>query len=141
MEIHLINGPNLNLVGRREPEIYGSQDLKSHFEELRKAFPEHKLHYFQSNHEGYILDYLHDVGFMDCGIVLNAGALTHTSIALSDAVKAIHAPVVEVHISDIHKREKFRTLSYIKEHCINTIMGKGLKGYELAIQYLINYYQ
>ena len=141
MIIHILNGPNLNLVGRREPEIYGNEDLPGHFEKLRKSFPEHELHYFQTNHEGYLLDYLHDVGFKECGIVFNAGALTHTSIALSDAVKAINAPVVEVHISDIYQREKFRHVSYLKEHCVNTIVGKGLDGYRIAIQYLINYYQ
>ena len=136
MEIHIVNGPNLNLVGKREPEIYGDKDLKTFFEELKVRFPESDLHYFQSNHEGYILDYLHDIGYRKCGIILNAGGLTHTSIVLADAIKGISAPTVEVHISNIYEREEFRHHSYIKDNCIASIVGKGLDGYAEAIECL-----
>ena len=139
MEIHIVNGPNLNLVGKREPEIYGDKDLKTFFEELKVRFPESDLHYFQSNHEGYLLDYLHDIGFRKCGIILNAGGLTHTSIVLADAIKGITAPVVEVHISNIYEREEFRHHSFVKTNCINSIVGKGLDGYAEAIGYLENF--
>lgn len=136
MEIHIVNGPNLNLVGKREPGIYGSKDLLTFFEELKLEFPEDNLHYFQSNHEGALLDYLHEHGFSDIGFVLNAGALTHTSIALADAIKGIEAPVVEVHISNVYEREEFRHHSYIKPNCVHTIVGKGLAGYNEAIEFL-----
>lgn len=141
MEIHIINGPNLNLVGRREPGIYGSKDLLTYFKELRNDFPNDSLHYFQSNHEGALLDYLHSIGFDKCGIIINAGAYTHTSIALADAIKGIEAPVVEVHISNVYEREAFRHHSYIKDNCIKTIVGQGLAGYAEGINFLKNHLQ
>ena len=136
MHIHIMNGPNLNLLGRREPGIYGSKDFESYFEELKVQFPDDELYYFQSNHEGALLDYLHDIGFSPCGIIINAGAYTHTSIALADAISGIKAPVVEVHISNVYEREAFRHHSYIKPVCVHTIVGKGLDGYAEAIEYL-----
>jgi 3-dehydroquinate dehydratase-2 len=139
MIIHVLNGPNLNLVGRREPGIYGTQNLQSYFEELKAEFPQDELHYFQSNHEGALLDYLHNIGFTKCGVVFNAGAYTHTSIALADAIKAINAPVVEVHISNVYEREAFRHHSFLKENCVHTIVGKGLKGYAEGIAFLKSY--
>ena len=138
MKIHILNGPNLNLVGVREPEIYGSKSLKDLFKELVEIYPECELLYFQSNHEGALLDYLHKHGFEECGFVFNAGAYTHTSIALADAIKGINAPVVEVHISNVYEREKFRHHSYIKSVCVKTIVGKGLSGYAEAIDFLLD---
>ncbi len=137
MHILIINGPNLNLLGRREPEIYGSDSFESFFTTLQESFPQVKLEYFQSNHEGALLDKLHEAGFSVDGIVLNAGALTHTSIALADAVAAIPAPVVEVHISNVHKRESFRHHSFISAVAAGLIVGLGLDGYRLAVDYLI----
>jgi 3-dehydroquinate dehydratase II len=136
MKILIINGPNLNLLGRREPDIYGSRSFEGFLGELRSAFPNTELEYFQSNHEGAILDKLHEAGFSVGGIVLNAGALTHTSIALGDAVAAISAPVVEVHISNVHRREAFRHRSYLSAPCVGSIVGLGLEGYRLAVAYL-----
>lgn len=133
MDIHIINGPNLNLLGKREPEIYGSQTFEEFFEILVQEFTQHKLHYFQSNHEGHLIDKLHEIGFEPCGIIINPGGYTHTSIALADAVSAITAPAVEVHISDIYKRESFRHHSYLKVNCVDSIVGQGLDGYKLAI--------
>ena len=137
LQIQIINGPNLNLLGKREPEIYGNVSFEEYFESLRKGFPEAALHYFQSNHEGDLIDKLHEIGFNYDGIVLNAGALTHYSYALADAVKAISVPVVEVHISDIYAREDFRKISLTGGNCIEIISGKGLDGYKLAIEKLI----
>ncbi len=137
MKILILNGPNLNLVGVREPEIYGSRTLEDYFKELEERFSFQKLEYFQSNHEGQILDKLHEVGFSYGGIVLNAGALTHTSIALRDAIAAIKTPVFEVHISNIAEREKFRQHSYISEVCVGSIDGMGLEGYAVAIEELV----
>lgn len=137
MHILIINGPNLNLLGRREPEIYGSDSFESFFTTLQESFPQVKLEYFQSNHEGALLDKLHEAGFSADGIVLNAGALTHTSIALADAVAAIPAPVVEVHISNVHKRESFRHHSFISAVAAGLIVGLGLDGYRLAVDYLV----
>lgn len=139
MEIHIINGPNLNLLGRRETSIYGDKSFEDYFEILKARFPDDQLHYLQSNHEGVMLDYLHKIGFEDCGIILNAGAYTHTSIALADAIKGINAPVVEVHISNVYEREEFRHHSFIKPNCIHTIVGKGLEGYAMAINFLKEY--
>ena len=136
MKILVINGPNLNLLGRREPDIYGNRSFEDFFGELEAAFPDVEMEYFQSNHEGAILDKLHDAGFTADGIVLNAGALTHTSIALGDAVAAIAAPVVEVHISNVHRREAFRHHSYLSAPCVGSIVGLGLEGYRLAIRHL-----
>jgi 3-dehydroquinate dehydratase-2 len=135
--ILILNGPNLNLLGRREPEIYGSQTFEEYFEELKKVFPETELHYFQSNHEGKLLDKIHEVGFDFDGIVLNAGAFTHTSVALGDALGGITTPVIEVHISNVHKREAFRHHSYLSAKAAGVIVGLGLKGYELAVRALI----
>ena len=137
IQIQIINGPNLNLIGKREPEIYGSESFDDYFYALRKEFPKIALHYFQSNHEGDLIDKLHEIGFEYDGIILNAGAYTHYSYALADAIKAISVPVVEVHISDIYAREDFRKISVTGENCKKIISGKGLEGYKLAIQALI----
>lgn len=140
MNIHIINGPNLNLLGKREPHIYGSQTFDAYFESLQQQYQEHQLHYFQSNHEGALIDQLHAWGFNSDGIVLNAGGLTHTSVALADAVSAIPALVVEVHISQVFAREAFRHHSYLSTVCNGTITGLGLSGYALAIDYLLHYH-
>ncbi len=137
MKIIIINGPNLNLLGKREPEIYGHQSFEEFFEYLQVEFPGITLHYFQSNHEGEIIDKLHEVGFSYDGIVLNAGALSHTSYAIADAVAAIESPVVEVHISNVFAREAFRHHSCLTPHCDGLIAGLGLRGYEFAIQYFL----
>ncbi|MDO8367298.1 MAG: type II 3-dehydroquinate dehydratase [Saprospiraceae bacterium] len=137
MKILLINGPNLNLLGTREPEIYGSQSFESFFEALKAGMPNVELEYFQSNHEGALLDKLHEAGFGADGIVFNAGALTHTSIALADAVAAISTPVIEVHISNVHRREPFRHHSFLSAHCVGSIVGLGLEGYRLAVQWFL----
>ena len=133
MKIILINGPNLNLLGQREQDIYGSQDFKSYLEELKATFPNVELSYFQSNHEGELIDCLHKSANEQDGIVLNAAAYTHTSIALADAVAAIDCPVIEVHISNIYARERFRRHSYLSKHCKGIISGFGLDSYKLAI--------
>ncbi len=138
MDIHIVNGPNLNLLGLRQPEIYGTQDFDSYYLELEKSFPTENFHYFQSNHEGALIDYLQAVGFEEnTGIVFNPAAYTHTSIALGDTVAAISAPVIEVHISDLSQREKFRQQSFIRPHVEHQIMGKGLVGYQEAIVLLL----
>ena len=134
MKLIIINGPNLNLLGKREPEIYGSKTFEEFFKELQLKYKEIEISYFQSNIEGEIIDKLHEVGF-DCdGIILNAAAYTHTSVGIGDAVKGITTPVVEVHISNIHAREEFRQHSYISPNASGVLFGFGLKGYELAIQ-------
>ena len=138
MQILILNGPNLNFLGKREPEIYGSQNFESYFKQLSIEFPQVKLDYFQSNHEGELIDYLQkysDLGFD--GIVFNAGAYTHTSIALADAIKSISIPVVEIHISNVHAREAFRRESFLSPVCSGTISGFGLKGYDLALSSLL----
>lgn len=139
MQISIVNGPNLNLLGVREKSIYGSQSFESYFEELKQAFPSVDLQYFQSNHEGELLDYLHKIGFSYKGVVLNAGAFTHTSVALADAIAAIETPVVEVHISNIYAREAFRHHSYLTKNCAGIISGLGLAGYKLGVQYLLDH--
>ncbi|MBC7883863.1 MAG: 3-dehydroquinate dehydratase [Saprospiraceae bacterium] len=136
MQIIIINGPNLNLLGKRQPEIYGTTSFDDYFYNLEKEFPEFNLHYYQSNHEGDIIDKLHQVGFTYDGIVLNAGGFTHTSIAIADALLAITTPVVEVHLTDIYKRESFRHINYVKNSAIWSVVGLGLEGYKQAIQYL-----
>ena len=136
--ILLLNGPNLNLLGRREPHIYGSQTFEDYFEQLKLRFTDVTLHYFQSNHEGELIDKLHEIGFLYDGIVFNPGGYTHTSVALADAVAAIKAPVIEVHISNTFAREAFRHHSYISAVANGTIVGLGLAGYALAISFLIN---
>ena len=137
MHIVIINGPNLNLLGKREPGIYGSMSFEAYFKSLQAVFPEHELTYFQSNHEGAIIDELHAQGFSCDGVVLNAGAYTHTSVAIADAIAAIEAPVIEVHISNVYRREPFRHHSYLAPNCRGVIAGLGLKGYELAVRALL----
>ena len=137
MKIIIINGPNLNLLGKREPEVYGSTSFKDYFKSLQEKYTDLELHYFQSNIEGEIIDKLHEVGFEFDGILLNAGAYTHTSVAIGDAVKAIETPVIEVHISNVYAREEFRHHSYISPNAKGIIIGAGLKGYELALQSFI----
>ncbi len=134
MKLMIINGPNLNLLGKREPEIYGSETFEDFFKELKIKFKNVELSYFQSNIEGEIIDKLHEVGFDYDGIILNAAAYTHTSVGIGDAVKGITAPVVELHISNIHAREEFRHHSFIAAAAKGVLFGFGLKGYELAIQ-------
>lgn len=135
MKIQIINGPNLNLLGKREPDVYGNESFDSYFSKLQKNYPECELSYFQSNHEGAIIDKIHEVGFSYDGVVLNAGAYTHTSIAIHDAIKAISTPVLEVHISNIHSREDFRHKSMIGAACRGSIVGLGFLSYELAIDF------
>ena len=137
MKILILNGPNLNLLGRREPEIYGSTTFEEYFEELKSEFLDHKLEYYQSNHEGSLLDKLHEVGFSYDGIVFNPGAYTHTSIALRDAISGIETPVFEVHISNLAEREDFRQISYVKDVCVGSINGMGLEGYKVAVEHFI----
>jgi 3-dehydroquinate dehydratase-2 len=137
MTIHIINGPNLNLVGLREPEVYGNRSLDQYLQELIEQFPQHSIDVYQSNIEGEIVDRLQQVGFDDCGIVLNAGGYTHTSVAIADAVAAITAPVVEVHISNIYSREPFRHKSLLSPVCKGIIAGFGLDSYRLALHSLI----
>jgi 3-dehydroquinate dehydratase-2 len=134
MHLLILNGPNLNLLGQREPEVYGNQNFDSYFDELKLQFPMVQLDYFQSNVEGEIINKLQEVGFSYDGILLNAGAYTHTSVAISDCVKAITAPVIEVHISNTFSRETFRHQSYISPNAKGVIIGFGLKSYALAIQ-------
>lgn len=136
MTILILNGPNLNLLGKREPELYGSRSFEHFLDELRADLPGIKIEYVQSNHEGVLIDTLHEAGFRVDGIVFNAGAYTHTSIALADAVAAIPAPVIEVHISNIHQREAFRHHSWLAAKCKGSIVGLGLEGYRLAVEYL-----
>ncbi len=133
MKILIINGPNLNLLGTREPHIYGSQTFENYFEELKEKFPQHELEYYQSNVEGEIINKLHDAGFSADGIILNAGGYTHTSVAIADAVASIKSPVIEVHISNPYAREEYRHKSLLVGKCKASIVGFGLKGYELAI--------
>ncbi len=137
MDILIINGPNLNLLGVREPGIYGSRGFTDYFEELKQQYPNINLTYFQSNHEGEIIDTLHKQGFSVDGIVLNAGAYTHTSLAIADAISAIKSPVIEVHISNVHKREEIRHKSLISPVCAGSIVGFGLDSYRLGIEALI----
>jgi 3-dehydroquinate dehydratase-2 len=137
MKLLIINGPNLNLLGVRQTEIYGTRSFEDYFKALKAQYPRIQLEYYQSNHEGDLIDKLQAAGFSYYGIVLNAGAYTHTSIALADAVSAITTPVVEVHISDISKREDFRRHSYLTPVCKTMISGHGLKGYQMAVDYLL----
>ncbi|WP_166334524.1 type II 3-dehydroquinate dehydratase [Sphingobacterium chungjuense] len=132
-KIVLLNGPNLNLLGVREKSIYGDQDFVSFFEELKDEFPDVDLSYFQANSEGAIIDEIQRVGFEWDGIVLNAGAYTHTSIAIADAIAAVNTPVIEVHISNVHQREEFRHHSYLSAQCKGVILGFGLNSYRLGI--------
>lgn len=134
MKFLILNGPNLNLLGTRETSIYGNQDFNSFFEELKSNFPHFHLDFFQSNVEGEIINKLHEVGFSFDGIILNAGAYTHTSVAIGDAIKAITTPVVEVHISNTFSRESFRHQSYISPNAKGVIIGFGLESYTLALK-------
>jgi 3-dehydroquinate dehydratase II len=133
-KILIINGPNLNLLGKREPEIYGSKSFDTYFEELKALFTDFDLEYFQSNSESEIIDKLHSVGFSADGIILNAGAFTHTSLAIADAVRSIKTPVIEVHISNVFARESYRHHSYLSEAAKGCIIGFGLNSYHLALQ-------
>jgi 3-dehydroquinate dehydratase-2 len=135
MKILILNGPNLNLLGKREPEIYGNQSFEDFFKTLIKKFSHIDLEYAQSNSEGELIDHLHRVGFSYEGIIFNPAGYTHTSVALADAIAGIQTPVIEVHISNIHAREKFRHHSYTAASSVGIIGGLGLKGYELAIEY------
>lgn len=138
MNILIINGPNLNLLGKREPSIYGDKDFESYLQELKNLFPSVSISYFQSNHEGEIIDKLHAEGFTANGIVLNAGAYTHTSVGIADAVKSISSPVIEVHISNVFAREEFRHHSFLSPVCMGVICGFGMQSYQLAIQAIIS---
>ncbi|MEL6535786.1 MAG: type II 3-dehydroquinate dehydratase [Bacteroidota bacterium] len=138
MKIIIINGPNLNLLGTREPEIYGKQTFQDYYEELQQQYPQANLEYYQSNSEGALIDKLHEVGFSYDGIILNGGAYTHTSVAIGDALAAISTPTVEVHISNVYARESFRHHSYFSAHCAGLIVGMGLRGYNLALQYFLD---
>ena len=138
MKIAIINGPNLNLLGKREPGIYGHTDFESFFEALKSSFPAVMFSYFQSNVEGELINELQRIGFDHDGVIMNPGGYTHTSVALGDAVSAIRAPVVEVHISNVHAREEFRKISHVSAKCAGTISGLGLKGYALAVEYIIS---
>jgi len=134
MKLIIINGPNLNLLGKREPEVYGTDTFEDFFAKLKSKYPTIDLEYYQSNIEGELIDKLHEVGFDADGIILNAAAYTHTSVGIGDAVKGIETPVVEVHISNVHAREEFRHTSFIAPNAKGVLFGFGLKGYELAIQ-------
>ncbi len=133
MKFIIINGPNLNLLGKRETGIYGKRDFEGFLAELRKEFPSHQIEYYRSNIEGEIIDMLHNTGFDFDGIILNAGAYTHTSVAIADAVAAIDTPVVEVHISNIFAREDYRHVSFFGSKCKGSISGFGLDSYRLAL--------
>ena len=133
MRILIINGPNLNLLGSREPSVYGVERFEDFLEKMRKEFPHLQIEYFQSNIEGEIIDKLHESGFSFDGIILNAGGYTHTSVAIADAVKAIETPIIEVHISNIFAREDYRQISYIAPHAKGSISGFGLQSYRLAL--------
>ncbi|MBN9380822.1 MAG: type II 3-dehydroquinate dehydratase [Chitinophagaceae bacterium] len=137
MKIAIINGPNLNLLGTREPDVYGSKTFDAYFGELKVLFPGVEFSYFQSNVEGELINELQRVGFTYDGIIINPGGYTHTSVAIGDAIAAITTPVVEVHISNVHAREDFRRLSHVSAKAKGTIMGLGLKGYELAVRYFM----
>jgi 3-dehydroquinate dehydratase II len=137
MKIQIINGPNLNLLGKREPETYGKLSFEDYFEKLNVRFPGVELHYYQSNVEGELINKVHEIGFTFDGIVLNAGAYTHTSVAIHDAIGAIKTPVIEVHISNVYAREEFRHKSLITSKCIGLITGFGMDGYAMAIQHLM----
>lgn len=133
MKILIINGPNLNLLGKREPEVYGSTTFETYFESLKSKFPALDLQYYQSNVEGELINKIHEIGFQYDGIVLNAGAYTHTSVALRDAISGVETPVIEVHISNTHQREDFRHKSFISPVCKGVILGFGLDSYRLAL--------
>lgn len=138
MTIYIINGPNLNLLGKREPSVYGNQSFDDFLESLRKQFPDTEIMYYQSNVEGELVNRLQEVGFSTDGIVLNAGAYTHSSIAIHDAISAISVPVVEVHISNVYGREEFRHKSLITSKCAGMLTGFGMEGYAMAVRFLLD---
>jgi len=137
MNIAIINGPNLNLLGKRETDIYGSQPFEAFLVSLKTKYPHVHIHYFQSNIEGEIINEIQRVGFDYNGIIINPGGYTHTSVAIGDAIAAIKTPVIEVHISNVHAREEFRKLSHVSGKSVGSIFGLGLKGYELAVEWFI----
>lgn len=137
--IQIINGPNLNLLGKREPSVYGNLSFEAYLETLRQKYPALEISYFQSNTEGALIDKIHEVGFNFDGIILNAGAYTHTSVAIADAIRAISTPVIEVHISNVFKRESFRHHSYLSDACKGCIVGFGMESYRLALESFIEY--
>lgn len=133
-QLIIINGPNLNLLGTRQPEVYGNRTFEEYYQELKNLFPQFSINYFQSNIEGEIINKLHETGFSFAGIILNAGGYTHTSVAIADAIASIRTPVVEVHISNIYSREEFRQKSLLAPFCKGVVAGFGLQSYELAIR-------
>lgn len=137
MKIAIINGPNLNLLGKREPDVYGHQSFEDYFKTLQSLFPAVEFSYYQSNVEGALINELQRVGFSVDGIVMNPGGYTHTSVAIGDCIAAIQAPVIEVHISNVHAREDFRKISHVSAKAQGSIIGLGLKGYELAVRKLM----
>ena len=137
LQIVIINGPNLNLLGKREPEVYGTTGFDEYFRSLQEKFPEIKFSYYQSNVEGELINMLQEVGFSADGIIINPGGYTHTSVAIGDTIAAIKTPVVEVHISNVRAREDFRKISHVSAKAKGTIAGLGLKGYELAVRYFV----
>ncbi len=138
MNISIINGPNLNLLGKRETDIYGSLSFEKYFDELKQNYPQVSFDYFQSNVEGELINELQRVGYDHDGIIFNPGGYTHTSVAIGDTIAAIKAPVIEVHISNVHAREDFRKLSHVSGKSVGSIFGLGLKGYQLALEFLIS---
>ncbi|HEU0112713.1 MAG TPA: type II 3-dehydroquinate dehydratase [Flavisolibacter sp.] len=138
MKIAIINGPNLNLLGKRETDIYGNKPFEQYLEEIKSLYPQVEFGFFQSNVEGELINELQRVGFDHDGIILNPGGYTHTSVAIGDAIAAIKTPVIEVHISNVHAREDFRKLSHVSGKSAGSIFGLGLKGYELALQWFLN---
>ncbi|MBN8836271.1 MAG: type II 3-dehydroquinate dehydratase [Sphingobacteriia bacterium] len=139
MKIAIINGPNLNLLGKREPDVYGNESFEDYFKTLQSLFPAIEFSYYQSNVEGELINELQRAGFSVDGIVMNPGGYTHTSIAIGDCIAAIKAPVIEVHISNVHAREDFRKISHVSAKAKGSIVGLGLKGYELAVKALMNH--
>lgn len=138
MKIAIINGPNLNLLGKREPDVYGNKSFDAFYEDLQAKYPHLHFSYYQSNVEGELIDELQRVGFDHDGIILNPGGYTHTSVAIGDAIAAITTPVIEVHISNVHAREEFRRISHVSGKAIGSIIGLGLKGYELAVEWFMS---
>jgi 3-dehydroquinate dehydratase-2 len=136
-KITIINGPNLNLLGKREPGVYGNESFDSYFLKLKERYPQIEIEYFQSNIEGELIDAIQNAGFSSTGIILNPGGYTHTSVAIGDAIASIKAPVIEVHISNVHAREEFRKISHVSAKARGTICGLGLSGYSLAIDFLL----
>jgi 3-dehydroquinate dehydratase-2 len=138
MKIAIINGPNLNLLGKREPEVYGNQTFEDYYQSLQQQYPQVQFSYFQSNVEGELINELHRVGFDHYGILFNPGGYTHTSVAIGDAIAAIKTPVIEIHISNVHAREDFRKISHVSAKCKGTISGLGMNGYRLGLESLIH---